>query len=156
MSDVIVRLKVGGDVFDVEKSVLLSVRDTYFYAMLSSGSWQPDADGAYSIDRPAVGFDRILEYLSSGILTLAGLTHLEEECVYDNLNYFLIPPPWHSIDVSGMNLIDEAKAGHDHEIRALLARGEDLMVTDTQVSLPLVFSSIVLATLHCSNSHCDV
>jgi hypothetical protein len=41
--------------------------------MLSSGEWFPDEKGEYFIDRSNEGFERILEYLSTGELLLEGL-----------------------------------------------------------------------------------
>lgn len=86
-----VKLMVGGEIFEVEKETLLIVKNTYFHGMLSSGSWQPDADGAYTIHRSALGFDRVVEYLRSGKLPVYGMSKLEEECLYSHLDYFLIP-----------------------------------------------------------------
>ena len=40
-----IRLEVGGQIFVTSKSTLLSVEGTYFYALLSSGKWEPDEDG---------------------------------------------------------------------------------------------------------------
>lgn len=97
MSDVLVRLRVNGELFEVKKEILLRVKNTFFYGLLSSGGWQTDDDGAYLIDRPSFGFNRILEYLESGILSVKGMTPLEEECIYGNLDFFLIPyiRHWH-------------------------------------------------------------
>ncbi len=40
-----IRLDIGGKTFTTTKSTLLQIKDTYFYAMLASGKWQPDEDG---------------------------------------------------------------------------------------------------------------
>lgn len=84
------RLNIRGRAFEVPRETMLRFSDTYFSALLS-GRWQPDRDGAYFIDRPSEGFDRILEYLRSGRLRLEGADGYEERCVYDTLEYLLIP-----------------------------------------------------------------
>jgi WD40 repeat protein len=84
-------LSLRGKIFTVAKDSLIKVIGTYFYGMLSSGVWQPNSDGVYVIDRPSEGFDRILDCLSAGKLECKGLTDYEIDCVYDNLDYFLIP-----------------------------------------------------------------
>jgi BTB/POZ domain len=84
-------LSLRGKIFTVTKDSLIKVIGTYFYGMLSSGVWQPNSDGVYVIDRPSERFDRILDCLSTGKLDCEGLTDYEIDCVYDNLDYFLIP-----------------------------------------------------------------
>jgi WD40 repeat protein len=84
-------LSLRGKIFTVAKDRLIKVIGTYFYGMLSSGVWQPNSDGVYIIDRPSEGFDRILECLETGKLNCNGLTDYEIDCVYGNLDYFLIP-----------------------------------------------------------------
>jgi WD40 repeat protein len=87
----IIKLELRGKMFKVDRDVLMNVPGTYFSGMLSSGAWQPNGDGVYVIDRPSEGFDRILECLSTGKLNCSGLNEHEVECVYANLDYFLIP-----------------------------------------------------------------
>jgi BTB/POZ domain len=84
-------LSLRGKIFTVAKDKLIKVVGTYFYGMLSSGVWQPNSDGVYVIDRPNEGFDRILDCLSTGKLDCKGLTDYEIDCVYGNLDYFIIP-----------------------------------------------------------------
>jgi hypothetical protein len=38
-------LDVGGKRFAASKLTLLTFSDSYFWAMLSTGTWQPDEDG---------------------------------------------------------------------------------------------------------------
>lgn len=52
--------------------MLLRVKDLFFRG--SYGVWQPDADEANFIKRPAMVFDSIFEYRSSGKLSVEGLT----------------------------------------------------------------------------------
>jgi WD domain, G-beta repeat/BTB/POZ domain len=88
---IMIKLALRGKIFTVDRNVLLNVSGTYFSGLLSSGVWQPNSDGVYIVDRPSEGFDRILECLSTGKLDCHGLTDNEIDCVYDNLDYFLIP-----------------------------------------------------------------
>jgi WD40 repeat protein len=91
MENTMIILSLRGKIFTVAKDSLIKVMGTYFYGMLSSGVWQPNSDGVYIIDRPSEGFDRILECLSTGKLNCKGLSDYEIDCVYANLDYFLIP-----------------------------------------------------------------
>jgi WD40 repeat protein len=86
-----IKLELRGKMFTVDRNILLNVKGTYFTGLLSSGVWQPNCDGVYVIDRPSEGFDRILDCLETGKLDCKGLTDYEIDCVYDNLDYFLIP-----------------------------------------------------------------
>jgi WD domain, G-beta repeat/BTB/POZ domain len=85
-----IKLELRGKIFTVDRNILMNVKGTYFDSMLSS-SWQPNADGVYVIDQPHEGFDRILDCLATGKINCKGLTDHEIECVYYNLDYFLIP-----------------------------------------------------------------
>jgi BTB/POZ domain/WD domain, G-beta repeat len=87
----ILKLNVRGKKFTVYKDTLIRVPGTYFFGMLSSSMFMPDFEGEYFIDRFHEGFDRILEYLRTGVLSSKGLNEYEVDCVYDNLNYFNIP-----------------------------------------------------------------
>jgi WD40 repeat protein len=86
-----IKLNLRGKIFETYRETLLHIEDTYFHAILSSGVWQPDAEGAYFIDQPPEGFDRIIEYLRSGVLSLEGLNKYEAKCVKRNMDYFRIP-----------------------------------------------------------------
>lgn len=85
-----VRLSVRGKVFWADASSLLRVDGSFFQAMVSSEVWLPTHDGAYFIDRPYEGFERILDFLRSGVLALDGLNAHELQCVEGNLEYFRI------------------------------------------------------------------
>jgi hypothetical protein len=49
------------------------------------GEWLPDEKGEYFIDRSNEGFERILDYLSTGELLLKGLNEDYEVVLRDNL-----------------------------------------------------------------------
>jgi WD40 repeat protein len=109
-------LSLRGKIFTVAKDRLVKVIGTYFYGMLSSGVWQPNSDGVYVIDRPSEGFDRILDCLSTGQLDCKGLTDYEIDCVYENLDYFLIPSTrlW---DYSKVSQIENARLSADIQLQ---------------------------------------
>lgn len=86
----VIKLNLRGRTFETVKDNLLRIEGTYFHAMLSSGVWTPLEDGAYFIDRPPEAFERILEFLSSGRMSYAGLNEYEVECLEANLDYFLL------------------------------------------------------------------
>jgi WD40 repeat protein len=86
-----IKLDLRGKVFTADRHILINVSGTYFDGMLSSGAWLPNSDGVYVIDQPHEGFDRILDCLSTGELNCKGLSDYEIDCLYQNLDYFLIP-----------------------------------------------------------------
>eukprot|EP01006_Ploeotia_vitrea_P008886 TRINITY_DN21092_c0_g1_i1.p1 TRINITY_DN21092_c0_g1~~TRINITY_DN21092_c0_g1_i1.p1 ORF type:complete len:364 (+),score=1.78 TRINITY_DN21092_c0_g1_i1:3-1094(+) len=65
MSEQKVVLNVGGTVFQTTQDTLLSESETFFWAMLHSGQWNPDQNGQYFIDRSPDTFPYVLEYLRS-------------------------------------------------------------------------------------------
>ncbi|RHX98697.1 hypothetical protein DYB25_000599 [Aphanomyces astaci] len=90
----IVTLNVGGRVFQTTRATLLNHDGSYFDAMLTSGQWQPDAQGgAYFIDLDPVYFDRILNYLRFGDLVLEGLANWETILVIRMMQYLSLDPP---------------------------------------------------------------
>jgi hypothetical protein len=88
-----IRLEIGGKIFTTSKSSLLRVEGTYFHAMLSSGKWQPDEDGVYFVDRNPKYFDRILDYLRTGELSLEGLDTVAIHKLEKDLEYYMIEMP---------------------------------------------------------------
>ena len=100
-SESIVKLSLQGTCFSVPRDHLLRIEGSYFCHMLSSGHWSPNPDtGAFEIDRNPVHFERIVEYLGSGELSLEWLDEEEIDVLFDNLDYFQIP----LIDENGVNL----------------------------------------------------
>lgn len=102
-----VKLDIGGTIFTTSKSTLLRIEGTYFYAMLRSNMWQPDKDGMHSlhlvwshahcykgtyfIDRDPAYFDRILNYLRTGMFSSKDLDDSAIEKLKDDCDYFQIP-----------------------------------------------------------------
>jgi hypothetical protein len=85
----LVRLNLRGKSVVVEKKYLLSLGLTYFTVMLCSPP--RDAESGYFIDQPYDGFDRIVDCLQGGDLSLNGLDSFSMDCVQSNLMYFRLP-----------------------------------------------------------------
>jgi len=88
-----IKLDVGGKIFSVSKESLLRVPNTYFHALLGSGKWQPDSDGAYFVDRSPKFFDRILNFMRNGKMDYYGLDDHSLEKLQDDCDYYQIAIP---------------------------------------------------------------
>jgi BTB/POZ domain len=86
-----IKLNLRGKLYDTSKDILVKAGSAYFSLLLSSPFFELDCDGAYFIDRTSIGFDRILQYMNTGALSLEGLNKYDVDCMYDNLDYFKIP-----------------------------------------------------------------
>eukprot|EP01006_Ploeotia_vitrea_P012772 TRINITY_DN33735_c0_g1_i1.p1 TRINITY_DN33735_c0_g1~~TRINITY_DN33735_c0_g1_i1.p1 ORF type:complete len:535 (-),score=38.40 TRINITY_DN33735_c0_g1_i1:128-1732(-) len=75
----VVKLNVGGSEFTTTKATLLAEPDTFFHAMLHSGSWTPDCGEAFFVDRSPKFFHEILDYLRDRKLYLQVEQLSEEE-----------------------------------------------------------------------------
>eukprot|EP01006_Ploeotia_vitrea_P061179 TRINITY_DN77423_c0_g1_i1.p1 TRINITY_DN77423_c0_g1~~TRINITY_DN77423_c0_g1_i1.p1 ORF type:complete len:320 (-),score=20.49 TRINITY_DN77423_c0_g1_i1:94-1053(-) len=90
-----VTLNVGGTVFDTLEETLLAEKETFFWAMLHSGKWQPDAEtGQYFVDRSPQMFGVILDYLRDDRVWLQN-TFSEEELslLKTELDFYQISVP---------------------------------------------------------------
>lgn len=87
-----IKLDVGGRIFATAKANLLRFEGSYFHAMLASGHWKPDSDGAYFIDLNPKHFDRVLDYLRTGELSLAGLRPDQVQQLRKTLDYLQLSP----------------------------------------------------------------
>lgn len=88
-----IKLDVGGKIFCIGKNHLLRIEGSYFHAMLSSGQWDPDSDGAYFIDRSPKQFGRIMDYLRTGKLSYEGLRPDQIRALKQTLSYLQLSPP---------------------------------------------------------------
>eukprot|EP01006_Ploeotia_vitrea_P017469 TRINITY_DN48621_c0_g1_i1.p1 TRINITY_DN48621_c0_g1~~TRINITY_DN48621_c0_g1_i1.p1 ORF type:complete len:219 (+),score=22.31 TRINITY_DN48621_c0_g1_i1:78-734(+) len=92
-----VKLNVGGQSFTTTKATLLAEPDTFFFTMVHSGVWQPDADGEYFIDRDPRFVGDIINWLRRGNLK-AGFVGLDVDCMssddyailQDQLDFFQV------------------------------------------------------------------
>jgi WD40 repeat protein len=102
------KLNLRGKVFDTTKDVLEKGDSTFFLVLLASSFFELDANKEFFIDRNSHGFDRILDYMSTGELSTEGLNRYDEDCLYDNLKYFKIPHilKW---DYSNISVIKDLK-----------------------------------------------
>eukprot|EP01118_Nematostelium_gracile_P013289 TRINITY_DN4998_c0_g1_i2.p1 TRINITY_DN4998_c0_g1~~TRINITY_DN4998_c0_g1_i2.p1 ORF type:complete len:334 (-),score=79.11 TRINITY_DN4998_c0_g1_i2:32-883(-) len=86
-----INLNVGGQRFSTSRDTLVSIEGTYFYAMLSSDRWQPNAQGEYFIDRSSKHFLQILDFMRTGKLVLEDLTENQKNELKIELDYYQIP-----------------------------------------------------------------
>lgn len=107
----IIKLQVGGKLFETYRENLLRTEGNYFHAMLSSGHWQPNEDGVYVIDRYSDGFERILEFLSSGKLSFVGLSRESVVRLEENMDYFQISAPRKSWEYNSSVELKACSAG---------------------------------------------
>lgn len=85
-------LNVGGTVFCIAKSHLLSVEGSYFHAKLDSDQWKPESDGAYFIDWNPEHFNRVLDYMRTGELCCDDLRLAELRSLWKTLDYLQLNP----------------------------------------------------------------
>ncbi len=89
-----IKLYVGGQLFMASKETFLKFEGSFFFAMLSSGRWEPDEDGAYFIDRSPTYFPYVIDYLRTGSLdVLTRLSKVEVQCVETEFDYYQIDLP---------------------------------------------------------------
>lgn len=83
---------MGGKIFCILKTHLLSVEGSYFHAMLASGQWNPDSEGdAYFIDLNPKQFDRVIEYLRTSELSFEGLRPDQIKTLRNSVDYLQLP-----------------------------------------------------------------
>lgn len=83
-----IKLDVGGQLFTASKETFLKFEGSFFFAMLSSGRWEPDEDGAYFIDRSPTYFPYVIDYLRTGSQdVLTGLSKVELDRVYTEFDH---------------------------------------------------------------------
>lgn len=75
------------------KTNLLKFEGSYFHALLGSGKWLPDVDGAYFIDLNPEHFGRILDYLRTNKLHVSDLDVFQLERLYEVFDYLQFPYP---------------------------------------------------------------
>src|SRR4051794_40995666 len=83
-----IKLDVGGQTFATSKTTLLAHENSFFYAMLSSGDWQPDEDGSYFIDRNPQLFPLILDFMRHDVIDLEGFSEKQLEAVRVEADYY--------------------------------------------------------------------
>eukprot|EP01006_Ploeotia_vitrea_P016844 TRINITY_DN47757_c0_g1_i1.p1 TRINITY_DN47757_c0_g1~~TRINITY_DN47757_c0_g1_i1.p1 ORF type:complete len:318 (-),score=26.52 TRINITY_DN47757_c0_g1_i1:650-1603(-) len=86
-----VTLNIGGTIFKTSKTTLLAEKDTFFWSMLRSGQWTPNAEGEYFVDRSPLMFGHLLQYLRSGYLVEADeLREWEERALQDDIDFYQV------------------------------------------------------------------
>ncbi|OQR85560.1 hypothetical protein ACHHYP_11693 [Achlya hypogyna] len=108
-----VTLNVGGTLFATAKTNLLRDEGSYFYTMLASETWQPNADGAYFIDVDPRQFPHVMAYLRSGEWDITGLGALDCKQLFRLIDYLQLPSPfpvWDALFSSPhLNLSDDKR-----------------------------------------------
>jgi WD40 repeat protein len=122
-------LNLRGRVFDTAKDILVS-NSTYFSLLLSSPSFELGANEEFFIDRNSHRFDRIFEYMSTGVLSTEGLNSYDKDCLYDNLNYFMIPHTreWDYSKISNIETLRLDKIVQLKDVRLCGTNNEDYTI----------------------------
>jgi hypothetical protein len=81
---------VGGKRFATSKSTLLKFPNSYFYALISSGNWQPDSDGSFFIDRDPKWFATILNLMRYDQIQMNLSSEDYKELEFE-LDYYQLP-----------------------------------------------------------------
>ncbi len=89
-----IKLYVGGQLFMASKETFLKFEGSFFFAMLSSGRWEPDEDGAYFIDRSPKYFPYVIDYLRTGSFDVfTKLSRVELQCMETEFDFYQIDFP---------------------------------------------------------------
>ncbi len=93
-----IKIDVGGQSFTASKETFLKFEGSFFFAMLSSGRWEPDEDGTYFIDRSPTYFPYVIDYLRTGSLDeLTGLSKVELQSTKTEFDFYQIDFPCPSV-----------------------------------------------------------
>jgi BTB/POZ domain len=91
-ADMNIALSLRGTVYDTTKDILLKWDNTYFSLLLASPLFELDKNGVYFIDVNGTGFDRVLEFMNTGgVVGWERVNKYEVDCIYDLLDFFMIP-----------------------------------------------------------------
>jgi DNA-binding beta-propeller fold protein YncE len=93
-----VKLDIGGRLFSVSRSLLLSFEDSFFHAMLSSGRWLPRHDGTYAVNRDSQYFETMLQFMRTGHLNVPHLVDSEGNLhagLIDEFDFYQVELPLH-------------------------------------------------------------
>jgi hypothetical protein len=102
-----ITFNVGGQVFATSKTTLLSFENSYFWAMLNSGKWQPDEDGSYFIDCNPRLFEYVIEFVrSSDSSFIETLSKRDRNLLKVEFDYYQIAVPAYSASISWTTEID--------------------------------------------------
>ena len=85
----VIKLNIGGQIFQILKSNLLKYENSYFGVMFGE-KWQPKQlrDETYYIDRNPTHFETILNYLRGYSVDLTGKTHKELKEIEEELRFY--------------------------------------------------------------------
>jgi hypothetical protein len=88
-----VTIDVGGELFATTRANLLRFPNSYFSAMLGSGTWRPEERGAYFVNKNPRDFDIVMQYMRSGSFRHEGLHHAHLERISELLQYLQLTVP---------------------------------------------------------------
>ena len=89
-----IKLDIGGQIFAASKSLLVSFKDSFFSALLSSGRWLPGQDGCYFVDRtPTVYFATMIHFMRTGQFEIQHFTETQRSLLEEEFDFFQIPLP---------------------------------------------------------------
>jgi hypothetical protein len=87
--DQIIKLNIGGKVFQTKMSTLYNVKDTLFYKLISTNvENNTELNKEIFIDRSYTYFPMILDYLRTKKFSIKGLTKYELEDLLDEAQYY--------------------------------------------------------------------
>ena len=93
-SNDIIKLDVGGKLFNTSKQTLMSIENTYFYGLLAnSNKFKTNEEGVFFVDRNPLVFDRVLDFFRTGKLVIKDLTSYMLDMLKDDMDYYCIPLP---------------------------------------------------------------
>jgi len=121
-----ITLNVGGKLFTTTKDTLLSRRDSFFYAMLSSGQWFPDeSDGTYFIDRDPDYFHIILSFLRTGnVFGILELNDLQRKALKHEADFYCLSDLMNGVEQQLFDdtiSFDQVKFSHNNRRATMLS-----------------------------------
>jgi hypothetical protein len=109
-----IKIDVGGQLFTASKETFwksdtfLKLEDSFFFAMLSSGRWEPDEDGTYFINHSPTYFHYMIDYLRTGSpVSTSKLSKVKLQCVKTEFDFYQIDFPLTSTHLALKKNTDE-------------------------------------------------
>ena len=148
----ILRLNVGGQIFDTTPETMLSGGSAFFGRLLDAGDGPGhevrgavrDSDGRLFIDRSPAGFQLILEYLR-GSLDVYSLDKEKKEALISEALYYDLPGLVSALhggyDASALSADDQKIRSDAMAFRTALSQGQDGAAAEADLALCDVFGS---------------
>ena len=148
----IIRLNVGGQIFDTTQETLLSARSSFFARLLDTGEGPGheargaarDADGRLFLDRSPAGFQLVLEWLR-GSLDVGSLDKEKKESLLGEATYYDLPRLVSLLhggyDPSALPSDDQQIRSDAMAIRTALSKGRAGAAVDADAALISIFDA---------------